>query len=245
MNFHAQRQFAPRFFDVNGRIHRFDGSLDDFDALPIAQRLHWIQQLMKQVPNAQNWFNNIVGIIEGFIEYRLAESGSWLSIVDAAILQGIQDGYARSAGLMTAASANPGAPLWRAFFDALGRPTKDGERLKLWGAAETAATNYGVAMAAARGVSANRFEWLFWQTGNVYRRAVASFDGGMGKLVGAGGGLLSPGMIPMVGKRLSRGVASFLPGTSFIDPRALWQGRSPVYWFSTTFIWGNQAVLGS
>ncbi len=135
-----------RFFDANGRINRFDGSLNEFDALPIARRLHWIRQFMKQVPSANRWFNNIAGIIEGFVQYGLAEPSSWLSIVDAVILQGIQDGYARSAGLVAAPSVNPGARFWRQFFDALGSHTHDLERINLWGCAETAATNTIVRM---------------------------------------------------------------------------------------------------
>ena len=124
---------------------------------------------MKQVPSANRWFNNIAGIIEGFVQYGLAEPGSWLSIVDAAILQGVQDGYARSAGLVAAPSVNPGAHFWRQFFDALGSPTHDLERINLWGCAETAATNFGVEMATVRGLSPNKYEWVFWQTGNIYR----------------------------------------------------------------------------
>lgn len=203
-----------RFFDAKGNIIRFDCSLDDFDALPIERRLHWIQQFMKQVPHANHWFNNIAGIIEGFVKYKLAEHGSWLSIVDAAILQGIQDGYARSAGLVAGYSVNPGARFWCQFFDALGKPTHDLERINLWGCAETAATNFGVEMAALRGLSPNKYEWVFWQTGNIYRWAIASFD---------------------VDLRSSE--------VPFIDPRILWRGRSPVYWFSTTFIWSNQGTV--
>ncbi len=199
-------------FDANGHIIDFACSLDDFDTLPIAQRLHWIQQFMRQVPHAHNWFNNIAGIIEGFVNYRLAEPGSWLSIVDAAILQGIQDGYARSADLVTVPSVNPGALIWCQFFDTLGRQIKDIDRINLWGRAEIAATDFGVDVAAARGLSPNKHERVFWRTGNIYRRAVAAAD-------------------------------NYRPEVPFFDPRTLWRGRSPVYWFSTTFIWSNRENL--
>lgn len=207
---------------------------------------------MKQVLGAKNWFNNIVGIIEGFVEYELANPGSWLSIVDAAILQGIQDGYAQSAGLVADPGANPGGTLWRRFFDALGRQADDAELIALWGSAEMAATNYGVNVAAGRGLAPNKYEWLFLQTGNLYRRAIASFEGGLGTsvnwigtglgvLAGAGDGRLLPDRTPPPLKNgASTAEAGNRLGAFFIDPRALWNGRSPVYWYSTTLIWANQ-----
>lgn len=92
-----------------------------------------------------------MGIIEGFVEYGLAESGSWLSIVDAGILQGIQDGYTLSEGTATYSTNNPGSLLWRDFFDIL-ESTEHGdiERIKRWGAAEQAATDYGIGVATSR-----------------------------------------------------------------------------------------------
>lgn len=225
-------------FDVNGNIDRFDCSLDEFDAMPIAERERWMRQFMDQVPGAANWFNNIVGIIEGFVEYGLADPGSWLSVVDAGILQGIQDGYTLSEGTATYSTNNPGSLLWKDFFDILESTEHDDiERIKRWGAAEQAATDYGIGVATSRNLLPNGYEWAFLLTGNIYRGAASAFDGGLGIpvsfLTAALGGLSG------VDGDLSVD-AGYMLGSFFNDPRSLWNGHSPVYWYSTTLIWANQ-----
>lgn len=193
---------------------------------------------MDQVPGAANWFNNIVGIIEGFVEYGLADPGSWLSVVDAGILQGIQDGYTLSAGTATYSTNNPGSLLWKDFFDILESTEHDDiERINRWGAAEQAATDYGIGVATSRNLLPNGYEWAFLLTGNIYRGAASAFDGGLGIpvsfLTAALGGLSG------VDGDLSVD-AGYMLGSFFNDPRSLWNGHSPVYWYSTTLIWANQ-----
>lgn len=207
---------------------------------------------MRQIPGAKNWFNNIVGIIEGFVEYGLAGSGTWLSVVDAGILQGIQDGYTLSEGTATYSTNNPGSLLWKDFFDILNdRKYDNPERIRRWGLAEQASTNFGVEEAAQRGLSANGYEQIFLQTGNVYRGAASAFEGGLGTplgwlgaglgvLFGAGEAATSLDITPIYTYGELGEAAGFGLGSFFNDPRSLWNGHSPVYWYSTTLIWANQ-----
>jgi RHS repeat-associated protein len=221
--------------DENGEqiITRFDCSLDEFDALPAEQRLLWMQIFMRQIPGTTNWFNNIAGILEGFVQFGLAESGSWLSIVDAGILQGIQDGYTLKEGTATYSSANPGSLLWKDFFSALGDEAPDNELVNLWGAAEQESTNYGMSVATDRNILPNMYEWGFLLTGNIYRGAASTWEGGLGTptsfITAAIGGATG------VDGDLSVD-AGYKLGRFFNDPRSLWNGHSPVYWYST-LIW--------
>jgi RHS repeat-associated protein len=227
-------------FDENDQeiITRFDCSLGEFDAMSIEDREKWMRIFMRQIRGAENWFNSIEGIIEGFVEYGLAESGSWLSIVDAAILQGIQDGYTMAAGVSTYYSTHPGASLWSDFFIDLWAGRSDSELISRWGIAETASTNYGIGVATGRNVIPNAYERFFLLTGNLYRSAAASSPGGFGtpvsfitSVIGGLSGLDSDLSVD----------AGYNLGSFFNDPRSLWNGHSPVYWYSI-LIWENMAT---
>lgn len=93
--------------------------------MPIDLRLTWIIEFMKQSEDgrAENWFNNIRGIIEGFARFGLAEPGTWLSYVDAGILHSIQDGYALSLNL--GGTPRTAAIAWKEFFDNLYQGARD------------------------------------------------------------------------------------------------------------------------
>lgn len=222
------------FNEFGDAIAHFDCTLENFDALPIADRLLWIQLFMQQTDTFP-WFNNIAGIIQGFVENGLADSGSWLSVVDAAILQGIQDGFANSIpgvqnGIVGIASTNPGKTNWSAFFDEEIRPDANENRLiELWGVAEAASTKYGEAIAADAGIAPNSFEAAFLITGNAYRWAAS--HGGLGRWA------LSVSPILNVNP-----IVAYKVGEWFNDPRSTdpFFNRSPVYWYSSA-IWEVQS----
>ncbi|RME06887.1 MAG: hypothetical protein D6816_07235 [Bacteroidetes bacterium] len=141
--------------------------------------------------------------------------------------------------------------MWKDFFDILNDSAYDDfERIRRWGVAEQAATNFGMEEAARRGLSPNGYEWIFLQTGNIYRGAASAFEGGLGtplSWLGAGLGVLSGSgeavtsldMTPVYTYGELGVSAGFSLGSFFNDPRSLWNGHSPVYWYST-LIWANQ-----
>ncbi len=224
-------------FDKSGEtIAYLDCTLENFDAMSIADRLLWIQYFMDQF-HIGLWFNNIEGIIQGFVENGLAGSGSWLSVVDAAILQGIQDGFVASDMeeakdvVDDATSENPGAALWKLFFDELAKdPAKrDYDALvEMWGAAEAASTQHGEVIAGDLGLTSDPYETFFLKTGNAYRWA--AFHGGLG--IWAAAAALTVDANPFIAYRV---------GEWFNDPRSTVPilGRSPVYWYSSA-IWKVQ-----
>ena len=223
-------------FDESGEtIAYLDCTLENFDAMSIADRLLWIQYFMDQF-HIGPWFNNIEGIIQGFVENGLADSGSWLSIVDAAILQAIQDGFVVSdmegaqGAVGNATSENPGKATWKIFFDELAKdPAGDDDALiEMWGTAEAASTQHGEVIAGDLGLAPDPYETFFLKTGDAYRWA--AFNGGLG--IWAAAAALTVDANPFIAYRV---------GEWFNDPRSLdpIHGRSPVYWYSSA-IWQVQ-----
>ena len=223
-------------FDESGEtIAHLDCTLENFDSMSIADRLLWIQYFMDQF-HIGPWFKNIEGIIQGFVENGLAESGSWLSIVDAAILQGIQDGFVVSdmegaqGAVGNATSENPGKATWKIFFDELAKgPAGDDDALiEMWGTAEAASTQHGEVIAGDLGLTPDPYETFFLKTGDAYRWA--AFNGGLG--IWAAAAALTVDANQFIAYRV---------GEWFNDPRSSVPilGRSPVYWYSSA-IWQVQ-----
>jgi len=133
-------------FDAAGNINKWDCTVEEFDAMSIAERTRWTEQFMKQT-GCKNCYNNILGVLDFFKAEGLGQSGTWISMVDAGILQGISHGYGLFIGAMQK-SMNWGASKWATFFNArfVQNVSRSTQR-KLWGAAEQAATDYGVSYA--------------------------------------------------------------------------------------------------
>lgn len=99
-------------------------------------------------PSADKWFNAIRGIFD-FAERRnlikpgAIGQGSWFSSIDAVILEGIHDGLALSREKRGGRyKDNPGAPLWRNFFEARRSGASQGRSTALWGDAEQVTTDF-------------------------------------------------------------------------------------------------------
>ncbi len=81
-------------------------------------RLDYVREMQAQrftVLKAGDQFRAIEGVIIFFQRKGLGAPGSWVSIVDAAIVEAIQNGGAEALGLRTVADNNPGTKLWAAF----------------------------------------------------------------------------------------------------------------------------------
>jgi hypothetical protein len=182
-------------FDKNGNIDKWDCRVEDFDQMSIADRKRWVEQFMRQT-GCHNCFNNILGVLDFFDAKGLAAPGSWLSMVDAAILQGISLGYGtylNSRGMgPPMKNTNTGAQPWADFFDYRDKNPRDlsGQRQR-WGAAEQAATDYGVSYAEnginprtgkPYAIKPTTRESGLIQFTNIYRTAVRSGAGDLDPL---------------------------------------------------------------
>ena len=168
----------------------------DFDAMTISDRSDWLTYVTTEFAsedNAKDWFNNVAGVLRFFDTKNLAQTGTWASIVDANIPQGIQNGLAIRQGIEPA-EYNAASDDWAAFFTAAedAGPNqlndKQTESLRhLWGTAEQVATDDGLILAKHRfGLTPSAKEqFLFIEVGNFYRGALidpSTADGVVGRL---------------------------------------------------------------
>jgi RHS repeat-associated protein len=147
-----------------GCAYHLSCSLSDFEHMTVQQRLQWLKWFDATYGPShhfQGWFEAIRAVLDIAAERHLIQpakghfAGSWFSKVDAAILQGIQDGFASHLG-RTTETKNPGVKAWKAFFDAADRNFPAGrsgtiQRVntlkQLWGTAEAATTKWGAQIA--------------------------------------------------------------------------------------------------
>lgn len=226
-----------------GDIIRFDCNVTDFDELSILARKKWVIQFMEEAgfEDEDQWFNNIVGIIEGFEESGEATQGSWLSLVDAEILTAVQDGYALFRGDEIDGRVLTGEDLklakyWATFFNYV----RNGNELKAyeaWGIAEQAATNYGMEIAEESGVAPDYAQTVFLGTGNIYRWLVEHQSGvfenrNQAVLIKDKYCPDPQGNLDEIVCRISQStIFGFDVTLDFIDPRSEWAGHHPVYWY--------------
>ncbi|MDV6012526.1 hypothetical protein [Haloechinothrix sp. LS1_15] len=124
------------------------------------------------LPGYQPRWRNIEGVITFFHDNELGKPGSWISYVDAGILEGIQRGIAIASGKGNDDFGNPGSPLWAEYLRALaagdlaGRAAHD----EAWSVAEQAATEHGAYLAVdVHGVEPSRAEQRFYYFSELYR----------------------------------------------------------------------------
>ncbi|MBA8927200.1 hypothetical protein BC739_004406 [Kutzneria viridogrisea] len=175
--------------------HGLDLGLDELDALSMHDRRTWLRhveshQVSRLVTVWDRW-RNIEGVLEFFRDRGVGESGSWASIVDAAILEGIERGTAIALGVGQDTFGNPGSTEWANYLLRLqaGRLTKRSVHDAAWSRAEQTATEYGVALAKSRGVRPTGPEWRFFQFSQVYRWLLRNEPTA---LLALGGPLVSP-----------------------------------------------------
>jgi hypothetical protein len=86
--------------------------------MSMPSRLAFIQTLESSHGPAfdvsKQW-RNIEGIIDFFIDNNLGAPGSWISYLDAGILEGVERGFAIASGLSTDTFGSPCARLWSDF----------------------------------------------------------------------------------------------------------------------------------
>jgi hypothetical protein len=82
------------------------------------ERLDYVRYMQSEYfgpLNSDDQFRAIEGVISFFIEKHLGAPGSWVSYVDAAIVEAIQRGGAIALGKSTDDGGNPGSVPWADF----------------------------------------------------------------------------------------------------------------------------------
>ena len=166
--------------------------------------------------------------------------------MNAGILSSIQNGYnAYQSGESSYGAAN----LWATFFDGLfNRDLEDRDLISLWGQAEQAVTEYGIAMVLSYyGQEPNSGEQWFVYISSLYRYSAS--DGRLERWAGNTFAVLGVVVYDLFDDPQIDGAAfgystGAAIGQSFQDPRTLVAGHSPVYWFFV-FAVGDFVVGGA
>src|SRR5206468_2773877 len=116
-----------------------------------AQRLAFVDALTTGpaaavIPGYTGRWGNIEGIISFFGDRSMGAPGTWVSYVDAGILEGIERGVAIASGRGTDTFGNPGSALWASYLTKLaaGQLRARSAHDLAWSLAEQASTDHGV-----------------------------------------------------------------------------------------------------
>lgn len=151
-----------------------DCTIADIDQLTMAERLVFVRAMQSgpaAALGATDRWRNIEGVITFFRDRGLGAPGTWVSYVDAGILEGIERGIALARNWSTDTHGNPGATKWASYLTRLstGQLTARSVHDRAWSEAEQASTEYGNDLAEANGVPASAVEWRFYQFSEMYR----------------------------------------------------------------------------
>lgn len=110
-------------------------------------------------------------MITFFRDRGLGAPGTWVSYVDAGIVEGIERGIAIALGRSGDGFGNPGSARWASYLTRLSRGELAARSAhdRAWSEAEQSSTEHGVALAAAHGQFATPVEQRFFQFSEVYR----------------------------------------------------------------------------
>ncbi|WP_205669388.1 hypothetical protein [Amycolatopsis suaedae] len=155
---------------------------EDIDGLSMAQRLALVRGLSsgpaaELVRGNPNRWRNIEGIITFFRDREMGMPGTWVSYVDAGIVEGIERGIAIALGRGEETFGNPGAPLWAAYLTGLRDGTLPGRAAhdRAWSLAEQASTEHGVRLAEqVHGIAPTGVEQRFFAFSEFYRLTLRS-----------------------------------------------------------------------
>lgn len=154
-----------------------DCTFDEINEMSMPERLEFVRDMQSgpaATLGAPDRWRNIEGVITFFVDRNLGAPDTWVSYVDAGIVEGIQRGIAIALGWSADTGGNPGATLWASYLTRLstGQLTTRAAHDRAWSEAEQASTEYGNAVANARGVPATAVEWRFYQFSEMYRWAL-------------------------------------------------------------------------
>ncbi|MGW4113036.1 hypothetical protein ACWEFJ_19380 [Actinosynnema sp. NPDC004786] len=157
-----------------------DCTAAQIDRLDMAQRLEFLRLVQSGHAaglGASDRWRNIEGVLAFFRDRGLGAPGTWVSHVDAAILEGIERGVALALGRSTDGFGNPGSARWADYLTRLDRGELTARNVhdRAWGEAEQASTDHGVAVAEqVHGLKPTAVERRFFLFSEFYRWALRS-----------------------------------------------------------------------
>lgn len=99
-----------------------DCTAEDINLLSMPQRLELVRTMSagpaESLSAADRW-RNLEGVLAFFADHRLGAPGSWVSYVDAGIVEGIERGIAIALGRASDGFGNPGSARWARYLTRL------------------------------------------------------------------------------------------------------------------------------
>lgn len=154
-----------------------DCTVADINLMTMAERLEFVRSMSAGpatdvIPGYTPRWRNIEGIVTFFQDNDMGAPDTWVSYVDAGIIEGIERGIAIAAGRDDDTFGNPGSTLWASYLTRL----RDGELAarsahdRAWSEAEQASTEHGRALAeSVHGIPATDVEQRFFDFSEFYR----------------------------------------------------------------------------
>ncbi|MFC4853616.1 hypothetical protein [Actinophytocola glycyrrhizae] len=177
-----------------------DCTVAEINAMPMADRLDFVRDMQSgpaAALGASDRWRNIEGVITFFRDRGLGASDTWVSYVDAGIVEGIQRGIAIALGWSGDTGGNPGSAKWASYLTRLstGQLTTRAAHDRAWSEAEQASTEYGDELAKSHGVPPTAVERRFYQFSEMYRWALRNRPFAL-DLLAVYGPLIHPGLAP-------------------------------------------------
>ena len=175
-----------------------DCTVEEINEMSMADRLEFVRDMQSgpaTALGASDRWRNIEGVITFFRDRNLGAPNTWVSYVDAGIVEGIQRGIAIALGWSTETGGNPGSAKWATYLTKLstGQLATRSAHDRSWSEAEQASTEYGNTLAEANGVPATAVEWRFYQFSEMYRWALRNRPFAL-DLLAIYGPLIHPGL---------------------------------------------------
>jgi len=159
-----------------------DCTAEDINLMAMTDRLELVRTMSsgpaaEVIPGYTPRWRNIEGIVEFFADNDMGAPHTWVSYVDAGIIEGIERGIAIAAGRGSDTFGNPGSTLWASYLTRL----RDGELSarsahdRSWSEAEQASTEHGQALAeTVHGIPSTGVEQRFFEFSEFYRQVLRS-----------------------------------------------------------------------
>ncbi|CAM3853060.1 hypothetical protein KIPE111705_28250 [Kibdelosporangium persicum] len=174
-----------------------DCTAEEINLMSMPDRLELVR-LMQRGPAAElgatDRWRNIEGVIMFFRDHGMGAPGTWVSYVDAGIVEGIERGIAIALGRSEDEFGNPGSRGWAIYLTRLraGELTARNVHDKAWSEAEQAATDHGVAIAEkVHGIKPVAAERRFFLYSEFYRWTLRNRPAVL-DLLAVYGGLIHP-----------------------------------------------------
>lgn len=176
-------------------------TIADINLLSMTERLEFVRAMQAgpaAALGATDRWRNIEGVISCFRDRGLGSSGTWVSYVDASIVEAIERGVAIALGRSDDGFGNPGSALWAGYLQKLstGQLAARSEHDRTWSRAEQTSTDNGSVLAAQHGQYATPAERRFFEFTNVYRFALRARPAAL-NLLGTSGPFKSAGLAPL------------------------------------------------